>query len=208
MFIGRRHYLRIGLIGIAVAQASSTDALPPPVEQYSANCAALSYASDQLVCSDPNLLDLDRKMVAALADARTVAIEPVSPFIEPQAAWLRRRSLCAGQTGHRACLEAAYAERTAVLTSLSGSTDQYGIPYICQGAALPKAAQIIARNDGIVLAFAAKQLVAVALSASAPEHWTPFLSVTGRGKNLTIRSINGAAAKCRKAKGLGDRLPH
>jgi uncharacterized protein len=197
VFIGRRHYLGIGLIGIAVAQASSTDALPPPVEQYSANCAALSYASDQLVCGNPALLDLDRQLVAALADAGQAAITPASPMIEAQPDWFKRRSLCAMKAEHNTCLTAAYGERIAVLISLTEGADQYGKPYKCSGSTAAKIARFIVKADRVVLAFRDKALIAVARPASDPGSWLPFVSATAGGKYLTIRSIAGTTGKCR-----------
>jgi uncharacterized protein len=181
----------------ALSAVPSANAVPPPVEQYSANCAAPSYASDQLVCGNPALLDLDRQVVAALADAGQAAVNPASPMIEAQADWFKRRSLCAMKAEHTACLTAAYGERIAVLISLTEGTDQYGKPYKCSGSAVPNIARFIVKADGVVLAFRDKALIAVALPASDPDNWLPFVSATSGGKHLTIRSIAGTTSKCR-----------
>jgi uncharacterized protein len=192
----RTDFWKLGCLA-ALSVGPSANAVPPPVEQYSANCAAPSYASDQLVCGNPALLDLDRQLVAALADAGQAAITPASPMIEAQAGWFKRRSLCAMKADHTACLTAAYGERIAVLIGLTEGSDQYGKPYKCSGSAAPKIARLIVKADGVVLAFWDKALIAVALPSSEPGNWLPFVSAKASGKYLIIRSIGGTTGKCR-----------
>jgi len=182
---------------VALSIAPFAKALPPPVEQYGANCADTTYASDQLICNDPSLLELDRKMLAALADASAIAISPTSPMIEAQPDWFRRRSMCALQAGHRACLVAAYAERTAVLVALTEAIGSFGRVHKCTGSAIPKTVEIVVKADGAVRIFDNKRLIAVALPVLDSGYWMPFLRITGNGKYRTIQSITGAVAKCR-----------
>ncbi|WP_159982422.1 MULTISPECIES: hypothetical protein [unclassified Novosphingobium] len=87
-------------------------AVPPPREQLTADCLHPQYASDQLVCDTPELLELDRSMRALL---ETTSIPTTSRWIEPQEQWLRRRSMCAMQREHASCVRAAYNDRIALL---------------------------------------------------------------------------------------------
>ncbi|MFQ6539745.1 MULTISPECIES: hypothetical protein [Aphanothece] len=103
-------------------------AVPPPPEQSAANCAAPSYASDQLVCADPALLALDRRMARLLAAAGSAAQASQLHWFEPQQVWFRRRSRCAFSERQAACLRAAYSERIALLSALDGPAAGQGRP--------------------------------------------------------------------------------
>lgn len=92
--------------------AAGASAVPPPVEQLTANCVAPVFASDQLVCADPELRALDdqlRRILAARAGIQGLELE------ESDYQWFLRRSRCAFQEEHRACLLQAYRERLALL---------------------------------------------------------------------------------------------
>lgn len=98
-------------MGFSILLALGLSAVPPPLPQRGANCSAPTYATDQLVCSDPDLRRRDAEMLGYLdADA-----PPTGAGIEPQEAWFRRSRLCAMREAHRACIVAAYDERIAML---------------------------------------------------------------------------------------------
>jgi uncharacterized protein len=103
-------------------------AVPPPPEQSTANCATPTYASDQLVCADPALLALDRRMARLLANASSAAPHAALPWFEPQDAWFRRRGLCAFSPRHAACLKAAHGERIDLLSALADWPSDQGRP--------------------------------------------------------------------------------
>jgi uncharacterized protein len=86
-------------------------AVPPPVEQSSADCARPTYASDHLVCGNADLRRLDGELVTLLA----AGPEPSGLWIEPHYDWLRRSRMCASLAGHAACVRAAYRERIGLL---------------------------------------------------------------------------------------------
>jgi uncharacterized protein len=97
---------------VALSPAAIPAAVPPPVEQRTANCIAPVFASDMLVCSDPELRALDdqlRTILAARAGIHPPGLE------EDDSQWFPRRSRCAFQEAHRACLLQAYRERLALL---------------------------------------------------------------------------------------------
>ena len=97
-------------------QAAMAQQVPPPVSQVSADCVAPVYATDMLVCADPALRALDTEMLElwdriAKTRKRSEA---------EQAAWFRRRSLCAFDPDHRACVVTAYRTR---ITDLRAALD-------------------------------------------------------------------------------------
>lgn len=93
-------------------------ALPPPTPQERANCTAPVYASDYLVCSDRELIELDARAADLAARAGTERL--TAGGLEPQYDWFRTRSLCALRSDHRRCLLKTYAARIQVLENLEG----------------------------------------------------------------------------------------
>lgn len=89
-------------------------AVPPPLPQQGAQRGHSVHATDQLVCVDPELRDLDQKMITALAETTV----PTGPFVEPQEDRFRRSRLCARMAEHRLCAIGAYRERIAVLYAI------------------------------------------------------------------------------------------
>ena len=81
-----------------VVAAQAPPPVPPPVEQRTADCAARVYASDVLVCDDPDLWQADRRLAGLLLTAAQAGVEEHGPLLEPATAWFRRRSLCAFST--------------------------------------------------------------------------------------------------------------
>lgn len=109
------------LLPIAWLAPGGARAVPPPPEQVSANCDAPTYASDQLVCHDPELLELDRRMRALLTRLDLEVLAAAGSDVESQASWFRRRSLCAFADAHTACLRAMYVDRISALEALTRS---------------------------------------------------------------------------------------
>ncbi len=174
----------------ALSLAFQQSAVPPPVEQFTANCAAPVYASDQLICSDPGLLDSEAQ-VAELWRSVQPDWSP-GPWLEDQDAWFRRRALCAFQTRHRECLAGANAERIAVLSSAIRRPED-GVAARCM---LDGGSRTVSlnRNSGSLAAYDQGRLIWLALRANAD--WTPFVSWAG-GRSLTFRSLDGSQLRCR-----------
>lgn len=186
---------------MAVARASAglpALALPPPPDTQAADCRAPSYATDQLVCSRPDLLALD----AAVARALAAAPAPTSPLFEPQGAWLRRRSMCAMSAAHAACVMAPYTDRLFVLNGLAAAPAT-GQTWRCP---LPDKADLVttALPDGGA-AISANGSGAVAM-ASPPAHraagWMPFLSFERRSRTATLVALDGRTINCKPARGV------
>jgi uncharacterized protein len=108
--------MRAGLCLIVAASlvASCDDpaAVAPPTGQTTADCTAPTYATDMLVCDDPDLRALDADLARLWAQ---VEADPNGDpaAAEAQAAWFRERSLCAFEADHRGCAEATYRDRRA-----------------------------------------------------------------------------------------------
>ena len=100
-------------------------ALPPPPDQVTAHCDAPGYASDTLVCDDPELRKLDQLLLREIN--RKPKQLPGSTDVEPDKDWFRRSRLCAFESEHRNCLLAAYCLRLALL-----SPPDQANPRVCQ----------------------------------------------------------------------------
>jgi uncharacterized protein len=79
-----------GLLALS-APALAQMAVPPPATQTTADCARPVYASDQLVCGDTELRQLDARLAAILD---MPAAPNGSALIESDDQWFRRRSRC------------------------------------------------------------------------------------------------------------------
>lgn len=110
--------LLLALAPAAIRAAQGPPAVPPPAEQLTANCVAPVFASDQLVCADPELRALDDQLRKILAVRAGMQGEGLA---ESDYQWFLRRSRCAFQEAHRACLLQAYQERLALLQAATQS---------------------------------------------------------------------------------------
>jgi uncharacterized protein len=157
--------------------------------QTSADCAYAVYATDRLVCDDPTLLVLDRRLVAALADAPTPS-NP-GPVIEDQEAWFRRSRLCAFRTDHAACVAQAYRERIAVLEALVSPAPS------ATGWCAPRGSgTMAAMANGAILLSRNGQPLAIATPEDTP--WQPFVSYRLSHHTFIFRDSRGAViARCK-----------
>ena len=88
-------------------------AMPPPPAQVSANCIAPTYASDQLVCKDDELRELDHRLFERLSTQS--GLRSTAADLDSDEDWFRRSRRCAFEAEHRECLLAAYCLRLALL---------------------------------------------------------------------------------------------
>lgn len=179
--------LRALVLACASMMHAQAAAVPPPVEQETANCAAPVFATDQLVCSDPALRERDRELAALLVSASA----PNSPWIEPQRDWFLRRSRCAFVVDHANCVAAAYDERLAIFHS----------PPLPQARTTARCgtADIVAVNstDGWIVLFDRQgSVLGVAWNGPPNRDWQPFLLAVSHGRKLTIRSATGDFFAC------------
>lgn len=184
--------MTLGVI-FAATEARAQDApgaVPPPVEQWTADCSRPVYATDQLVCVDTELRAVDARLRQRLA---TGHFEFAPPWLEDQGQWLRRRSLCAFKTAHRDCALAAYASRTAILDLMAGY-DGKGTPMRCD-TGVGTVAKLT--TDSAVVADAAGRVVAVAFATGRDENWDAFASFSMAGRKLVISTLEGKRLTCR-----------
>jgi uncharacterized protein len=171
----------------AIAQAPP---VPPPPGQHTADCRAPVFATDQLVCADPALRALDSEVAALLAEAGPPG---ASRWIEAQGQWFLRRSRCAFAADHRACAEAAYRERLALLRPLDPALARQ--PVRCED---PGIAAIALAQDRIVLVDREGKVAGAAAVSAARSSWQPHLVVTRRPKAFAIGTAAGDAQRCRR----------
>jgi uncharacterized protein len=177
------------LLTSASPLAAQIALVPPPPEQFTADCRAPVFATDQLVCANSDLRALDGQLAQALAGST----EPTSKWFEPQSQWFLRRSRCAFTEDHAACAEAAYRERLAVLQPLESDARLQAVR--CDD---PDITAISVSPERITLLGREGRILGVAHVATAEAKWQPFLAVTSRDGNLTIRSAQGDSLKCRR----------
>lgn len=183
--------------------ASGSGALPPPPLQIAADCDRPTYASDQRVCADPALRALDRQVREAWL-ALTAGGEGAAPsaWLEAQDAWFRRRSRCAFVERHTACLQAAYAERAAVIESwrlaVVRAPAGQGLRLRCTGA--PWGAQWVYSRRGpggaITIDDGARRPLVVALPEAYDKDWQPFVRFAGDAVGLRLLPLDGPSATC------------
>lgn len=183
----------IWLDGGVQARPAAPAGLPPPPYQETANCAQPTYATDHLVCNDPELRALDADLARHLAARRATGGVPTSPFIEDQGAWLRRRSLCAFKPDHRACALAAYRVRAIELEALS-SPSASGRAVTCTGG-LGGGLLHVSPSDTLTLAGPQGTVKLVGLPKAAGGQ--PFATYRTQHGRTTIRMADGRATTCR-----------
>lgn len=190
-----RHRVAVSwLLPLLMAGANPSAAqpapVPPPLGQLQADCARPQYASDTLVCSDAELRAVDAQVAALASTPPALAADAIW---EDQAGWLRRRSLCAFKTDHRACLVAAYADRRAVLTARARVATQ---PIRCNGVLNGRTLASSSLAAGQALTITENgQLVAVATPSGTA--WQPWLAWRAAGNRIKLQPLGGKSITCR-----------
>ena len=184
---------------LAAAQGAPLGAVPPPVEQATANCANPVYASDQLVCSDRELKGRDAQLAALVGQAPIAG----AVLMESDSAWFSRRSRCAFSSDHRACLAAAYGERIALHEALAASLSPEGETFVKTCRSRDQNLDVRFSTSGTapttVLSDAASGKVLGVLfgqvSSEAP--WKPFATLALPSRRYAIRMVDGSLWRCR-----------
>lgn len=186
---------------IVVAMAAATllqqtpalpSPVPPPPVQGVANCERPSYATEHLICDTPSL----RQTEVRLGDLwrRTDGLIVPSAWIESQEDWFRRRATCAFREDHASCVEAANAERFAVLEAVTAPTPTSGDLMVCHGQDGDHYVHLL--RHGTVALERKHGGFTLAASPSSPA-WTPYLATTDEGRKLV--RFDGESLDCRKA---------
>lgn len=166
--------------------ASGPSPIPPPLAQESADCMRPVYATDQLVCLDAQLRRLDADIVARATRVREISAWPGSSLFEDQQAWFKRRSLCAFQKDHRACVAAAYRSRITELDALLDSSIE-GASLRCKGQADWRISPGTSQGSRIIADANGSALLVAFPAAETP--WVPFVRYRVSGKRLVLQRL-------------------
>lgn len=174
------------------APASAQMPVPPPVEQSIADCARPTYASDQLVCTDPELRQIDAQLAEAL---RVPAASNGTSRIESDGEWFKRRSRCAFETDHRICLLQSYRDRLAFIESAT-QTPARTLEATCPFWGRVEIDEV---PNGYMFMRTKKEqaLKALATPASGKSSWKPAWAVTRRLRYLDFTSHDGRRISCK-----------
>jgi len=190
------------LVGCAAPVASTVPpAVPPPPGQIAANCAAPTYASDVLVCADPQLRALDARMVDAWSSLDLASVLAPGAWVEQQQEWFKRRSLCAFSERHADCLRGAYTERIAVLEALqrvASRPARQGTATVCRDAPWGVAElRLRAPETGALTIEDRNARVVAAATARRPDSpWQPYVVFGVDGGTVRLTATSGATIDC------------
>ena len=194
-------FLMVGWLQSVPSPISAAQAIPPPPVQSVADCGRPTYASDQLVCSDAELLALDRELGHLLATVDlTTRVVPAS-LVEPQEAWFRRRSLCAFSERHADCLKAAYSERIAVMTEVgraSTAATERPKPATCRDAPWGSSHVLVrlTSEQAATVVDMEGRVLAVAFAAARGSDWSPAVRFTKEDAAIRFTTIDGTTIEC------------
>lgn len=189
------------LVPVFVLATAPAAPVPPPPEQVAADCERPTYASDVLVCADPELLRLDARMREAWAAADLASVVAPGAWVEPQDDWFRRRSLCAFIERHADCLQAAYVERIAVLEALgrvARRPPRGGMEVSCPEAPWGQSrVRLRAPESGaLVIEDEQAQVLAAATAVEPDGLWLPFVRFEVDGSVIRLATLEGSAIVC------------
>jgi len=104
-------------VGISALAANDAAVSPGNVTTPSFSCENPASASiDELICSDVELMALNRKMAEVYAAAAAKSVKQQSAGLTAeQRGWIEGRNNCWQSEATRRCVEAAYVERIAEL---------------------------------------------------------------------------------------------
>lgn len=181
------------MTALAIASLGAA-AVPPPAEQIAADCTAPVYASDRLVCVDPELRGIDE--ASAEMVARVGPLDPTADsLIEDHAAWFRRRSRCAFQRDHRACLAAAYRDRALVLSAMIDPPPAQ-TAIACSGPWARHRLRIATTMAGAARITEQDRLLAVATPTASRADWQPAVALRARGDMILLAPLGASTLRC------------
>ncbi len=176
-------------------------AVPPPPEQFAANCESPTYASDMLVCGDTTLRALDARMRDAWRGLDFAAAVAPGAWVEGQQDWFKRRSMCAFSERHTECLQDAYLERIAVLEALrrvaprparQGTAAVSSVaPWGDAGVRLQ-----IPSTGALAIEDGDARVIAAATPLRPGGTWTPYVGFRVEGASVRLAPINGPIVVC------------
>lgn len=173
-------------------QTSAQMPVPPPVEQSTADCSRPVFASDQLVCSDPELRDLDGELARGLRQ-NTALLE--NDFVENNSQWFKRRSRCAFEAEHRSCLLDAYQDRLSIIRG-AAMTPVRTLAAKCKLLGRVSLG-LLPTGHMSLRSIKTTALIAIASPARVQSPWKPALILIDRGRVFDLKSHAGRNFSCR-----------
>lgn len=182
------------LLAVPIPSGSIAQAVPPPPGQIGADCVRPVYASDQLVCADPELRAIDVDI--AQRSVRTWPLDLAQGSrVETPETWFRRRGMCAFEPRHRACLVAAYRDRALVVSALtSPASDARSL--VCGGAWRDRDLRLSIGGCGVMRVTQKGRLFAVATPPLPGSAWKPVVAAKARRAAVVFTPLGGAAVPC------------
>jgi uncharacterized protein len=102
------------------APVAAADTTPGPFAQVSFDCAKATDMTEQMVCADPELAQLDGRLAAAYARAGDRPGTDKATLSAAQNGWIKRRNDCWQATDRRHCVLESYETRLVELVVGSG----------------------------------------------------------------------------------------
>ncbi|HSC29279.1 MAG TPA: MliC family protein [Vicinamibacterales bacterium] len=204
--MGRQITLTFTLLALAGGPAAAYDQQQGPTF----DCAKASGQVETLICKDPALAALDRKMAEVYAAAmKKWPANVASEQRAYQRGWIRGRNDCWKEDDLRACAELSYRTRIVELQIKSGQlTVPAAVGYACTGGEdkpffatfykeTDPPSAIITYGSDQVIAFAAPSASGAKYSAANMEFWEHQgeASVDWFGTKLTCRPKSAPAAR-------------
>lgn len=169
----------------------TAQAVPPPMEQTTADCDRPVYASDRFICADP-YLSRQEQDIARRWQAAEAAL-PESPWIERQSAWFKRRAMCAFQENQGSCLRDANSERERLFRAVLDPADGALRTARCVGDGRRQTLRLDTRG-GALAAYGDEGLAWVANPKTGG--WSPFNRIIS-GRTMMIQRQDGVRISCR-----------
>lgn len=185
------------LVAALAAGATMAHAVPPPPRQLYADCDRPVYATDHLVCGEPELRALDLVYRELLDDSSHA--ERISPHAiwETDEAWFRRRSMCASSITHDECVRGAYESRIADRLALRRARlPGAGQRLTCDGEWRGLDVWRVDGPDGANLSDTDGTLWLGLWGRQRTAAWTPFALLAESPPTLTITPQSGGQIRC------------
>jgi uncharacterized protein len=189
------------LVVMRLAGCTAPPAVPPPPGQSAANCGSPTYASDMLVCADPDLRALNARMRDALESLDLTSVIAPDAWVEAQDDWFERRSLCAFSERHADCLREAYMERIAVLEALqrvASRPARQGTDTVCRDAPwIHTGLRLRAPFTGaLTIEDRDARVVAAATLPRPVGPWRPYVAFSVEGAKVRLTTASGSTLEC------------
>ena len=189
--------LTLTLIVIAATRTGAQPAARPTFD-----CAKATGEIETLICKDPGLIALDRR----LADVFGAAVKKLLPRLALeqrtlQKGWIKERNECVEADDVRACTERTYQIRIVELQILSSAVKGVPTDYVCTGGEdrpLTVTAFFTEPRSALIQYGGDRVIAYLARSVSGTRYAAPNIDFVDRDATATL-SWHGDVLTCRKS---------